>query len=54
MFSAPTRQGARAIVAGVRAHWLFAAFLTAGLALRVVAFLAYWPALFSPDARLYF
>jgi hypothetical protein len=54
MSSDKARRAARATSAAVRAHWLFAAFLTAGFALRVVAFLAYRPALFSPDARLYF
>jgi len=54
MSSDRVRRGARAVAAGVRTNWLFAAFLAAGLALRVVAFLAYRPALFSPDARAYF
>jgi hypothetical protein len=54
MFRAKARPDARAIAAGVRAHWLFAILLSTGLALRVVAFVAYWPALFSPDARAYF
>jgi hypothetical protein len=37
----------------VRRHWLLAAFLSAGLALRVLAQLAYRPALFYIDSNKY-
>jgi hypothetical protein len=36
-----------------RAHWLFLLLLAGGVALRAVVFLAYRPALFSPDSSLY-
>lgn len=45
----PGAQAARLL----RTHWLFATLLGAGLVLRVVAVLAYNPALFSPDSKLY-
>lgn len=34
-------------------HWLFLLLLAAGVTLRAVTLLAYRPALFSPDSRLY-
>jgi hypothetical protein len=37
----------------VRQHWLFALLLAAGVGLRVVTFLAYPPALLSPDSVNY-
>jgi ABC-type multidrug transport system fused ATPase/permease subunit len=39
--------------ASARSHWLFVLLFTAGVALRTVVFLAYQPALFSPDSRFY-
>jgi hypothetical protein len=43
----------RAAGAGVRRHWLAAALLAAGLVLRVLALLAYRPALFYIDTHRY-
>ncbi|HKN97325.1 MAG TPA: hypothetical protein VJX10_09440, partial [Pseudonocardiaceae bacterium] len=37
----------------LRAHWLFAALLLVGTALRVVTWLAYQPAIFYTDAYRY-
>jgi hypothetical protein len=36
-----------------RAHWLFLTLFAAGATLRSIAFLAYQPALFSPDSSIY-
>jgi hypothetical protein len=52
------RQASRAALLGraaafARTHWLFFLFLAVGFALRTVVFLAYQPALFSPDSRHY-
>jgi hypothetical protein len=54
----PARQGrlarwARAAGAGLRRHWLVAALLAVGLVLRLLALLAYRPALFYIDTTRY-
>jgi hypothetical protein len=57
----PVSQGAagrqphrlRATIAVLRRHWLFASLLTAGLVLRLLAQLAYRPALFYIDSEKY-
>jgi 4-amino-4-deoxy-L-arabinose transferase-like glycosyltransferase len=45
--SARRSPGVRAVLGALRRHWLFAALVASGLALRVVVTLAYRPALFT-------
>src|SRR5690348_14189754 len=47
------RTGARGVPALARQHWLFTALLAAGLVLRVLAQIAYRPALIYIDSTKY-
>ncbi len=48
-----TRPGSRALAAGLRRHWLISVLLLAGLVLRVLAEIAYRPALLYIDSLKY-
>ncbi|MQA06923.1 MAG: hypothetical protein GEV07_30935, partial [Streptosporangiales bacterium] len=45
--------GVRSVAHWARRHWLFLALFVAGAVLRVLATLAYQPALFHVDSRRY-